>query len=71
MDARDEELLTGMGNCYAACGEDFEGTVRMVAGARRRSVEEVKSTLARMRAHDWDRPEYRALRQRLPADFPL
>jgi len=71
MDSAEEELLTGMGNCYAACGEDFEGTVRMVAGARGRTVPDVKATLARLRdAHGSD-PEYQRLRRRLPADFPL
>ena len=71
MEPREKELLTGMGNCYAACGEDFDGTVRMVAGARHRSVEEVRATLDRMRASYSADPEYRALRDRLPASFPL
>ena len=25
--------MTGMGNCYASCHEDFEHTVEMVGGA--------------------------------------
>jgi hypothetical protein len=71
VDARDRELLTGMGNCYAACGEGFEGTVRMVAGARHRGIDEVKHTLDRLRAEGAGDPEYRALRERLPPEFPL
>jgi hypothetical protein len=71
VDARERELLTGMGNCYEACGADFEGTVRMVSEARRRPVDEVKGTLARMRQAYYGDPEYRVLRERLPATFPL
>jgi len=71
MDAAEQELLTGMGNCYEACGEDFEGTVRMVAGARHRQVVEVKATLERMRTAYGKMPEYQRLRQRLPHEFPV
>ena len=71
MDEKERELLTGMGNCYEACHEDFEGTVEMVAGSRRRQVEEVKATLARMRETYHADPEYRSLRGRLPTSFPL
>ncbi|MGA8663491.1 MAG: hypothetical protein WB809_00250 [Thermoplasmata archaeon] len=71
MDARDRELLTGMGNCYAACGADFEGTVGMVADSRNRTAEDVKSTLARMREESRSDPDYQALRRRLPESFPL
>jgi hypothetical protein len=71
VDARERELLTGMGNCYEACGADFEGTVEMVAGARHREVPEVKATLARLRATYGDDPEYQSLRRRLPETFPL
>jgi hypothetical protein len=63
--------LTGMGNCFAACGEDFEGTVDMVADARRLTPEEVKRTLARMKAEYGRDPEYLALRGRLPESFPV
>ncbi len=38
-----------MGNCFEACGEDFERTVEMVADSRHRSPEEVKQTLVRLR----------------------
>jgi len=31
---RERELMTGMGNCYASCHEDFEHTVEMVGDAR-------------------------------------
>lgn len=68
---RERDLLTGMGNCYAACGEDFTHTVGMVAGARGRAVEEVEATLAEMRARYGGDPEYQDLRKRLPAEFPL
>ncbi|MCI4365042.1 MAG: hypothetical protein L3K10_03135 [Thermoplasmata archaeon] len=71
MDPRERELLTGMGNCFAACGEDFEGTVGMVADTRRRTTEDVKATLARMRAQYGSDPDYQALRHRLPPSFPL
>jgi hypothetical protein len=60
-----------MGNCYEACGADFEGTVQMVAHSRHRTVEDVKSTLARMRAQYRTDPEYQKLRQRLPDSFPI
>ena len=71
MDARERELLTGMGNCYAACGEDFDHTVEMVADSRRRTPEDVKRTLltiAQQYGHD---PEYQSLRRRLPPVFPF
>jgi hypothetical protein len=67
----ERELLTGMGNCYASCGEDFEDTVRMVAGARGRTVEDVEATLAQMKASHKSDPDYVNLRKRLPAEFPL
>jgi hypothetical protein len=71
VDDREKELLTGMGNCFAACGEDFEGTVGMVAGARQRQVAEVIATLARMRRLYSGDSDYQSLRARLPASFPL
>ena len=71
MDSRERELLTGMGNCYAACGADFEGTVDMVASSRHREVAEVKATLARMRESYHSDPDYQSLRRRLPDSFPL
>jgi len=71
VDARERELLTGMGNCFAACGADFEGTVDMVANARHREVADVKATLARMRESYRMDPDYQALRRRLPEAFPL
>lgn len=71
MDARERELLTGMGNCYAACQEDFESTIRMVAHARDRDPEEVRATLAAIRDRDGTTEAYRTLRSRLPEDFPL
>lgn len=71
MDARERELLTGMGNCFEACGADFEGTVEMVAHSRHREVEEVKATLVRLRESYGRDPDYTALRRRLPETFPL
>ncbi|MCI4372019.1 MAG: hypothetical protein L3K02_00010 [Thermoplasmata archaeon] len=71
MDARERELLTGMGNCYAACGADFEDTVGMVSDTRHRQPEEVKATLDRMRETYREDPEYQSLRRRLPDTFPL
>lgn len=71
MTPRERELLTGMGNCYAACGEDFDGTVAMVAHARDLAPEEVRALLAGMRTRHAGDPEYRRLRGRLPDAFPL
>jgi hypothetical protein len=71
VDPRERELLTGMGNCYEACGEDFDGTVEMVAHSRRRTPEDVKQTLAAMRQRYGADPDYQRLRERLPPDFPL
>jgi hypothetical protein len=71
MDARERELLTGMGNCFDACGEEFEATVGMVAGARHLAPDEVKSMLAAMRNKYALDPEYLRLRARLPDRFPF
>lgn len=71
MNARERELLTGMGNCYEACGEDFEGTVRMVASSRHRTIDDVKTELGRMREAYGQDAEYVTLRERLPRSFPL
>ncbi len=68
---RERELLTGMGNCYAACGSDFEATVGMVAESRRRTPEDVKLSLSEMKQRFGRDPDYRALRSRLPDSFPL
>jgi hypothetical protein len=68
---QERELLTGMGNCYEACGADFDGTVEMVAHARHRTTDDVKETLASMRRHYGPDPDYLRLRQRLPPSFPL
>lgn len=71
MNPRERELLTGMGNCFAACGEDFEGTVGMVADSRHLTPEEVKRTLALMKGQYGRDPEYLTLRRRLPESFPI
>jgi hypothetical protein len=71
VDARERELLTGMGNCYEACGEGFEATVGMVADSRHRTREDVKDSLANMAGRYRDDPDYRTLRARVPASFPF
>jgi len=68
---RDRELLEGMCNCYSVCGEDFENTVRMVAGSRGRAPEDVKRNLWRLAKENATEGDYHALRSRLPADFPF
>ncbi len=45
VDEVDRELMEGMGNCYHACGEDFEGTVRMVARSRGYTSAEITKRL--------------------------
>jgi len=67
----DRELLEGMCNCYSVCGEDFDKTVRMVAGSRRRTPEDVKRTLLRLAKENAADAEFQAFRRRLPADFPF
>ena len=71
MDPVDQELLEGMGNCYSACHDDFEGTVRMVAQARDRTPEDVIASLRRIRGANERDAEYRRLRGRFPAEFPV
>jgi hypothetical protein len=71
VDPRERELLTGMGNCFEACGEDFEGTVEMVAHSRHRTPEDVKATLHSMARRYAADPDYEALRGRLPRSFPF
>ncbi|MCI4349635.1 MAG: hypothetical protein L3J93_05415 [Thermoplasmata archaeon] len=68
---RERELLTGMGNCYEACQDDFEGTVGMVAGARSLTREAVLLLLDSMRTRYSKDEDYVALRNRLPPEFPL
>jgi hypothetical protein len=68
---REEELLTGMGNCYEACGADFEETIGMVAQARGLAPDLVKSMLRSMRERFGKEPAFLRLRARLPAEFPL
>jgi len=71
MTPREHELLQGMGNCFAACGEGFDGTTRMVASARGLGKEEVVKTLRMMREKYQDDPDYKKLRARLPEAFPI
>jgi hypothetical protein len=63
--------MTGMGNCYASCHEDFEHTVEMVSEARGLTVDQVKKMLEDIRGKCVADVEYRRLRGRLPKDFPL
>lgn len=71
VDESDRELLQGMGNCYRACGEDFENTVRMVSRGRGMTSEQCKARLQRIKEEFGETEEYRQLRARLPEDFPL
>lgn len=71
MEEVERELLNGMCNCYAACHEDFEGTVRMVAHARGLSGAEVKSRLASIKEKYSKTNEYAELRASLPKEFLL
>jgi hypothetical protein len=67
----DRELLTGMGNCYDVCREDFEETVRMVSSARGLTPEVVKARLHRMREEFGDSEGFQTLRAQLPKEFPF
>jgi hypothetical protein len=68
---RERELMTGMGNCYASCHEDFEHTVEMVSGARGLTVHDVKKLLDEIRGRYGGDADYQRLRGRLPKEFPL
>ena len=63
--------MTGMGNCYASCHEDFEHTVEMVGDARGLTVDQVKKMLENIGKENGGDVEYQRLRGRLPKDFPL
>lgn len=71
MNPRERELLTGMGNCYEACHESFEETIRMVAGNRGRTPDDVRESLRQMRVQYASDPEFLRLRARIPEDFPF
>ena len=71
VDDADWELLHGMRNCYATCGEDFENTVRMVSRSRGLEFKEVKERLRRIRAEVGETDEYQTLRVQMPKDFPM
>jgi hypothetical protein len=71
VEPKERELLTGMGNCYEACHDDFEATIGMVSGSRRRSPEDVIATLRDLKERYGSDPEYLELRQRFPAEFPV
>jgi hypothetical protein len=61
--------MNGMANCYDTCHANFTETVEMVGSARGLSPQEMMVILERLK--DEDGEEYKALRQRLPDDFPL
>ena len=67
----ERELMTGMGNWYASCHEDFEHTVEMVGDARGLTVDQVKSMLEDIRGKYGADQDYQKLRGRLPKDFPF
>ena len=71
MDPVDVELLEGMGNCYAACHEDFDGTIRMDSSYRKRTPQDVIRSLRRLRHEAGADREYQRLRARFPAEFPV
>ncbi len=71
MTPKEYELLKGMGDCYRACHADFERTVEMVAGNRGLDPEDVKQILFSLKARHGSEADYRALRERLPGDFPI
>jgi len=60
-----------MGNCYEACGEDFEATIGMVSDSRNRTPDDVKQTLASMARRYAADPDFQKLRRRLPPSFPF
>lgn len=68
---KETELLQGMGNCYAACGADFEGTVTMVGNARGIEPREVKKILKNIKEAYGNDEGYLRLRRRLPKEFPM
>jgi hypothetical protein len=68
---KERELLQGMCNCYASCGDDFENTVGMVASARDRTQLDVKESLVTMAKNYASDKDYLTLRGRLPAEFPF
>ncbi len=68
---RERELMTGMGNCYASCHEDFEHTLEMVGDARGLTIDQVKGMLEDIRGKYGGDVEYQRLRGRLPKDFPF
>ncbi len=63
--------MTGMGNCYASCHEDFEHTVEMVGEARDLTVDQVKKMLEEIKGKHGGDADYQKLRGRLPREFPL
>jgi hypothetical protein len=71
VEPKERELLTGMGNCYEACHDDFEATIGMVSGSRRRTAEDVIATLRDLKERYGEDPEYQELRRRFPAEFPV
>jgi hypothetical protein len=71
MTPQEEELLRAAGNCYNACREGFDETVRMISEARGLDPVYVKNLLMNLRLKYKEDPTYLRLRARLPADFPI
>ncbi len=71
MTPRERELLQGMANCYSACHADFEETVSMVSSSRGLSTLETKAMLKKIAQENGSDEEYRALRSRVPEEFPF
>ncbi|WP_126451072.1 hypothetical protein [Sulfodiicoccus acidiphilus] len=71
MTPKERELLRAACNCYNACKENFEETVRMISEARGLDPNEVKELLTSLKVKYRDDPEYIELRSRLPSDFPV
>ncbi len=71
MTPKERELLTGMGNCYAACHAEFEETLEMVGSSRGLSSEDVKAMLIAIRKKYGRDENYRTLRSRFPDTFPV
>ena len=71
MTEKEKELLEGMTNCFRVCGANFDETVRMVAGRRGLTSEEVKKILFEMKEKYSQDKKYQEFREKLPSEFPL
>lgn len=71
MTPKERELLTDMGNCYAASHAGFEETLEMVCNPRGLSAEDVKAMLIAIRMKYGRDRDYETLRSRFPESFPV